>query len=474
MARYEVNIGLETHVQLKTRSKLFCGCATSFGAPPNTNVCPVCLGYPGTLPVVNYEAVRLTVRTGLMLGSKISRWSKFDRKSYFYPDMPKNYQISQYDMPLCVGGELEIECEGRRKKIKLRRIHLEEDVGKSLHFGNSSGIDFNRAGIPLMEIVSEPDINSPQEAHAYLVALKQVLQYGEVSDCNLEQGNVRCDVNCSIRRAGESLGVKTEIKNLNTFRGVFRALEYEISRQINILEAGGAVEQQTLRWDDEKGVTIPLRSKEYAHDYRYFPEPDIPPITLDEALLEQWSEDLPELPAVRRRRFIEQYALPEYDAGVLVAEKEVADFFEATVKQGVPAKAVSNWLMTEVLRVIGATGAALSDLKITPRSLAGLIRLVEKGAISMPAAKEVCEVLLREGGDPEAIVAERGLAQVSDESELQAVVEQTISANPRVVGDYRAGKKAALQFLIGQVMRQTRGRANPKVVAELLRRCLDE
>jgi len=475
MAEYEVSIGLETHVQLKTRSKLFCSCPTSFGQEPNTHVCPVCLGYPGSLPVLNFEAVRLTVLTGLMLECRISRFSKFDRKNYFYPDMPKNYQISQYDLPLCLGGRVEIDVEGRRKVIRLRRIHLEEDVGKSLHFGHSSGVDFNRAGVPLMEIVSEPDLTSAEEAYAYLTALKAILQYGGISDCNLEEGNVRCDVNCSVRRKGAAeLGTKTEIKNMNTFRGVFRALKYEIARQIDLLERGETVEQQTLRWDDERGVTVPLRSKEYAHDYRYFPEPDIPPVVLDEETIAGWRRMVPELPAQRRARFVRDYGLPDYDAGVLTADRELADFFEETVRAGAPAKAASNWLMTEVLRITGEGDRGLSDLRLSPESLAGLIRLVEQGTINMPTAKRVFEVLVEEGGDPDQIVEQRGWAQLSDTASLRAVVERVLQAHGKVVADYRAGKKAALQFLIGQVMRETKGKANPQEAARLLRELLGE
>jgi len=471
MPGYDVSIGLETHVQLKTRSKLFCSCSTRFGEEPNTNICPVCLGYPGALPVVNFEAVRLSVVTGLMLGCRINLQSKFDRKNYFYPDMPKNYQISQYDQPLCTGGSVEIEVDGKVKRIRLRRIHLEEDVGKSFHFGGSSGVDFNRAGIPLMEIVTEPEICSADEAYAYLVALKAVLEYGAVSDCNLEEGNVRCDVNCSVRKHGRSgeLGTKTEIKNLNTFRGVQRALKYEIARQIRVLAGGGTIEQQTLRWDDEKGITVALRSKEYAHDYRYFPEPDIPPVVLGPQQVEAWRDSLPELPSLRKRRFLRQYGLPEYDAGVLVAERDVADFFERIVEAGAEPKAASNWVMTEVLRAMGASGKTLADLGLMPEGLARLISLVERGTVNMPTAKEVFAVMLETGEDPERIVRERGLAQVTDVSELRGVVERVLAAHQKVAADYRAGKEAALQFLIGQVMRQTRGKADPKAAARILR-----
>ncbi len=471
---YIPSIGLEVHVQLKTRTKIFCGCPNDFGAPPNTNVCPVCLGYPGTLPAVNERAIQYTVMTGLMIGSRISAFSKFDRKSYFYPDMPKNYQISQYDKPLCLGGAVEIELDGRKKSIGITRIHLEEDVAKNMHFEASSGIDFNRAGTPLMEIVTEPDLASPEEAMAFLLALKQILLYGGVSDCNLEQGNLRCDVNCSVRPAGQDrLGTKTEIKNMNTFKGVFHALKYELQRQVAVLSQGGAIQQETRRWDPLAGVTQPMRSKEYAHDYRYFPEPDLMPVALAAAQIEAWRAQLPELPASRRRRMVAEYGIPEYDAGVLAADKAVADFFEDTARRCGNPKAASNWVMTDMLRALAEREMEIGQARITPAALAALIKLVDEQAINMPAAREVFAVLFAQGGEPAAVVREKGLSQVSDTGALDALADQAIAANPRTVADYRAGKKAALQFLVGQVMKLSKGKANPQVVMGILRRKLD-
>ena len=460
-------------MQLRTRSKMFCGCPNAFGAEPNTQVCPVCLGYPGALPVINEEAIRLTVRSGLLLGSRINLHSKFDRKNYFYPDQAKNYQISQYDEPLCVGGHLDVAVDGQPLRVGLTRIHLEEDVAKNMHFEGSSGVDFNRAGTPLMEIVTEPDLHTPEETLAFLQALKQVLQYGAISDCNLEQGNIRCDINCSVRRVGaQKLGTKIEIKNMNTFRGVFRALQFEIPRQIRELERGGVIVQETRRWDDEAGRTDSMRGKEDAHDYRYFPEPDLPPVQLSEAGVAAWRAELPELPAARRARLLAQHGLPDYDAGVLVADREVADFFEETVAAGAPAKAASNWIMTELLARVSESGASLRSLRVTPGSLAGLLNLIETRTINGPTAKEVLALLLAEGGDPRAIVQQRGLAQVSDTGALDAFVAQAIAANERSANDYRAGKQAAFEFLVGQVMRLSKGKANPQLAREALKKQL--
>lgn len=467
-------IGLEVHVQLRTASKMFCGCPTSFGAPPNTQVCPVCLGLPGGMPVMNLEAIRLTVMTGLLLGCRIATRSRFDRKNYFYPDMPKNYQISQYDQPLCLGGALDIGPAGARRSIRLRRIHLEEDVAKSLHYGNSSGIDFNRAGTPLMEIVTEPDLRTPEEAHEFLTELQRVLEYGRISECNLEEGNIRCDVNVSVRRGEDgALGTKTELKNLNTFRGVHRALAAEIRRQIAVLESGGRIVQETRRWNDAAGVTEPMRTKEEEHDYRYFPEPDLMPIELSAEQIEVWRAELPELPAARRMRFVAQYSLPEYDAGVLTADRGVADFFEATVRICGRPKSVSNWVMTEVLRFLSERGATIGHLPLTPAALAELITAVEEGRVSALAGKEVLADLLEQGGSPEDVIRAKGLAQVSDDAAIAEWAAQAIAQHPGPAADYRAGKAAALQFLIGQVMKLSRGRANPKLAAAKLRRQLD-
>jgi aspartyl-tRNA(Asn)/glutamyl-tRNA(Gln) amidotransferase subunit B len=474
MSAYAAAIGLEVHIQLDTRSKMFCGCSTRFGAPPNTNVCPVCLGYPGAMPAMNETAIRLTVLTGMMIGSDISAHSKFDRKSYFYPDMPKNYQISQYDKPLCVGGRLEIETDAGRKPIRIVRIHLEEDVGKNMHFRETSGVDFNRAGIPLMEVVTAPDLSTPREAYDFLQALKQVVTYAGVSRCNLEEGNLRCDVNCSVRPAGSDvLGTKTEIKNMNTFRGVLHALEYEIARQTGVLAAGGAIEQETRRWDPDQGVTSAMRSKEEAHDYRYFPEPDLMPVVLAEETLAAWRAGLPEAPRARRARLEREYGLPAYDAGVLADNRGVADYFEAAARLSKNPKAVSNWVMTDVLRTLSETDTGIEALRVTPAALARLIELVDEGRINSPTARQVFTVLSETGGDPAAIVEERGLAQVSDDDELARLVARAMQENQGSVADYRKGKKAALQYLVGQVMRASRGKANPGVAARLLAARLD-
>lgn len=473
--RYLTTIGLEVHVQLKTQSKMFCGCSTAYGADPNTQVCPVCLGYPGVMPTMNEEAIKLTVMMGMMIGLEISRYSKFDRKSYFYPDMPKNYQITQYDMPLCLGGSVEIDTDDGTRTIGITRIHLEEDVGKSTHFGHSSGVDFNRAGIPLMEIVSEPDISCPEEAFAFLQAIKRTAVYAGVSDCDLEKGNLRVDVNCSVRPEGQQgLGTKTEVKNMNTFKGVLSALKYEIGRQIDVLESGGKIRQETLRWDVDAGVTSSMRSKEDAHDYRYFPEPDLMPVCLSSSQVETWRSALPEAPRVRRQRLVQEYGIPDYDAGVLVAEKSVADYYEETARLSSNPKAASNWIMTEVLRVLSETGRGVETILVKPGELAKLIGLVEDGTISSTAAKDVFAEMLVSGGDPGKIVEMKGLTQVSDESAIESMVDQAMAENQKSVDDYRAGKTAAAKFLVGQVMRLSKGKADPRVVGEMIARKLSE
>jgi aspartyl-tRNA(Asn)/glutamyl-tRNA(Gln) amidotransferase subunit B len=464
------DIGLEVHVQLRTRSKLFCACPADFGAPPNTHVCPVCLGYPGAMPVLNGSAVRLTVMAGLMLGSRVNAVSHFDRKSYFYPDMPKNYQISQYDRPLCEGGALEFAVAEGARTVRIRRIHLEEDVAKNIHFAACSGVDFNRAGVPLMEIVSEPDLHTPAEAMAFLQSLREILLHTRVSDCNLEEGNVRCDVNVSLRPAGAAaLGVKVEIKNMNTFKGVFQALAHEIERQGALLGGGGRAVQETRRWDPDAGATSSMRTKEDEQDYRYFPEPDLPPVTLAAETLAVWRAELPEAPRARRARLTAQYGLPEYDAGVLAADPAVADFFEAAAQAGAPPKVASNWIMTEMLRLMAEAGTTAGKVPLTPAALARLTALQESGALNSSAAKEVFAELFARGGDPEAIMRARGLEQLSDAGALEALVGQVLAAHPGPAADYRSGKTAALQFLVGQVMRLSRGKAHPSRTAELLR-----
>jgi len=459
---YEAVIGLEVHVQLKTRSKMFCGCGTESGAEPNTRVCPVCLGYPGVMPVINAEAVRKTILAGLMIGSQIAPFSKWDRKNYFYPDMPKNYQISQYDLPLCVGGAVIING----KRIGVTRIHLEEDVAKSFHFATSSGVDFNRAGTPLMECVSEPDLRSPDEAFAYLTALKEIFISGGVSDCDMEKGQLRCDCNVSVRPVGQqAFGEKIEIKNMNSISGVRRAVAYEIERQISALGRGEKLQQETRRWDDEAGKTFVMRTKEYAHDYRYFPEPDLMPVQVTDALLAEIRQLIPELPDAKRLRFVQQYGLPEYDAGVLVADAAVAKFYDAAAGQSKNPKAISNWVMTELL-------SKFAESKITPGQLAELVGLIDAGQINGKIAKEVFAEMFGTGKSPAAIVQVRGLVQVSDTGALEAFVDQAIAANPKSVADFQAGNPAAINFLKGQVMKLSKGKANPQVVGEILQRKL--
>jgi aspartyl-tRNA(Asn)/glutamyl-tRNA(Gln) amidotransferase subunit B len=463
------SIGLEVHVQLRTNTKMFCSCPNRYGGEPNTHVCPVCLGYPGALPVINAEAVKLTVMTGQLLGCRINLRNKFDRKNYFYPDQAKNYQISQYDQPLCEGGQLEIQLKDRTKVIRITRIHLEEDVAKNTHFGDGSGIDFNRAGTPLMEIVTEPDMENEDEAFAFLTALKQILAYAEISDCNLEQGNIRCDINTSVRPTRESpLGTKVEIKNMNTFRGAHRALAHEIQRQIREVQRGRTIPQETRRWDDDAGVSSSMRTKEYAHDYRYFPEPDLLPVELTQEQVDAWSALLPERPAERRERMIREYGIPDYDAGVLAADRAIADFFEKAARLSGKGKAVSNWMMSEMMRLLTATGKDIGAAKITPEALAALVELVEAKTINQPAAKEVFALLFEQGGDPRQIVKDRGLVQVSDAGAIQGFVDQVVRDNDRSVQDYKGGKEAALQFLVGQVMRISKGKANPQMARELL------
>ena len=466
---YIPSIGLEVHVQLRTRTKMFCGCSTAFGAPPNSHVCPVCLGYPGAMPVMNVEAIRLTVQAGLMLGCEIGAFSKFDRKSYFYPDMPKNYQITQYDKPLCLGGGLEIEVGGVTKTIHLTRIHLEEDVGKSTHHASCSGVDFNRAGVPLMEIVTEPDIGSADEAMVFLLALKQTLLYAGVSDCNLEEGNLRCDVNISVRPEGtDKLGTKAEIKNMNTFKGVHAALLHEIDRHTNLVSGGGRVVQQTRRWEPDLGETIPMRGKEDAHDYRYFPEPDLLPVVLDRAQIEAWNATLPERPADRRTRLVQTYGIPVYDAGVLTTDRAVADFFETAAQLCSNGKTVSNWIMTDVLRLLGESGCTLGQCALTPGMLAELIQLVERRTINQPTAKGLLPELFEKGGRPAELVAARGLGQMGGADEIGKLVDQAIAANPKSVQDFLAGKQAAAQSLVGQVMKMSRGKADPQLAGKLV------
>jgi len=469
---YEAIIGIEVHVELLTRSKVFCGCSTAFGAPPNSQVCPVCLGMPGVLPVMNKRAVELVIMTGLALNCEISGWSKLDRKNYFYPDLPKNYQISQYDLPISAGGFLEIDVDETTKRIGITRVHLEEDTGKNLHpeGASYSQVDFNRCGVPLMEVVSEPDMRSPQEAHEYLQRLKAILQYLEVSDCNMEEGSLRAEANVSLRREGSSeYGTKTEIKNVNSFKGVQKALEYEIERQNKVLSSGGAIVQETRMWDEQRGVTSTMRSKEQAHDYRYFPEPDLVPIVVDDAWIKELRQALPELPRARKERFVAEYGIPEYDAGVLTAAKAVADYYEECVRCGAEPKAASNWVMGELQFRLRETGTDMAECRIRPEDLASMLKLIEEGTISGKIAKAVFEEMFATGKTPGDIVGEHGLQQITDTEQIGEVIDAVIRDNPEPVESYRRGKTKALAFLVGQVMKATRGKANPQLVNEILR-----
>ncbi len=489
---YEAVIGLETHVQLKTKSKMWCGCANAFGAEPNTNVCPVCLGLPGVLPVANEEALRLTVLTGYLLNCTIPRHAKFDRKNYFYPDASKNYQLTQYDQPSTAHGFVDFEFNGGISRVRITRAHLEEDVGKLTHFDRTSGVDFNRAGVPLMEIVSEPDLTSADMAYEYLNALKDILIYGGVSDCDMEKGMVRCDVNISVRPVGaKELGAKIEIKNMNSFSGVRRAAEYEIARQIEVVKNGGKLKQSTRRWDDVAGVTEEMRSKEDAHDYRYFPEPDLMPFAPTDAWLADVQKRVVELPLARKQRFITSYQLPAGDAEVFKNDVALGNYFEPIAKQSKNPKAVANWVINNLRAKVteanerekaeqGALGlepadmqlTSLTDLKFKPEALAELIGLVEGKSISNSAAQQVFAEMFESGKAPAAIVQEKGLAQVSDTGVIEKFCDDAIAANPNPVADYQAGKVAALNSLKGQVMKLSKGKANPALVGEILERKL--
>jgi aspartyl-tRNA(Asn)/glutamyl-tRNA(Gln) amidotransferase subunit B len=468
---YEPVIGLEVHVQLRTESKIFCGCSTKFGSLPNTQVCPVCLGLPGVLPVLNKKAVQYAIMTALSINCSISTFSKFDRKNYFYPDLPKAFQISQYDKPLTYDGWINIS----NKKIRIKRAHLEEDAGKLIHNEESraSFVDYNRTGMPLLEIVTEPDIKSPEEAHEYLTVLKQILEYLDVSDCNMEEGSLRCDANVSIRPKGETiLGVKTEVKNMNSFKGVQKALNYEILRQKKALEEGGKITQETRLWDPDTEVTHPMRSKEEAHDYRYFPEPDLVPIEISQEMIEEIKKTLPEMPAKKKERFVKQYNLPEYDAGVLTSGRKLSEYFESAVqcgKKGGNPKLISNWIMAELLREINACCISVDKSPVPPRNLNKLIELIEDSTISGKIAKDVFIEMFKTGKDPESIVKDKGLVQITDASALGSVIDKVIEANGKSVSDYKAGKESALMFLVGQTMKESKGKANPVLVQKLLR-----
>jgi aspartyl-tRNA(Asn)/glutamyl-tRNA(Gln) amidotransferase subunit B len=469
---YETVIGLEVHAQLLTKSKMFCSCSTDYvNAPPNTYVCPICLGMPGTLPVINKKAVEYTIMTALALKCTIPEYSKFDRKNYFYPDMMKNYQISQYDAPIGKHGCLTIDSNGHQKKINITRVHLEEDVAKLLHRGNYSLVDVNRSGIPLMETVSEPEISSAEEARDYLVKLRAILRYLGVSTGNMEDGSFRCDANISIRPSGsKELLSKVEVKNMNSFKAVYQALKYESKRQRKVLEEGGTLVQETRGWMDEKEVTVSQRSKEYADDYRYFPEPDLPPLFFDRAWIEEIKARLPELPETRKGRFMAQYDLPLYDASILTSSRAMADYFEDCLKLTSPnkAKMVSNWLLGDFSRLLNATDSDIENTRVSPSLLVELLNLVDKRTISGPTAKAVFEKMFYTGKRASDIVAEGKLSQLSDATELNGIVKQVLANNAKAVADYKAGKQQALTFLTGQIMKVTKGTANPAVVREIL------
>ncbi|MEV2908998.1 Asp-tRNA(Asn)/Glu-tRNA(Gln) amidotransferase subunit GatB [Paenibacillus larvae] len=469
--KFETVIGLEVHVELHTKTKIFCGCSTSFGAPPNTHTCPVCLGHPGVLPVLNRQAVDYAIKAAMSLNCQIAEETKFDRKNYFYPDSPKAYQISQYDKPIGEHGWIEIEVNGNTKRIGITRLHLEEDAGKLTHVegGSASLVDFNRVGTPLIEIVSEPDLRSPEEARAYLEKLKAIMQYCDVSDVKMEEGSLRCDANISLRPVGQAeFGTKAELKNMNSFRGVQRGLEYEVIRQTELLEDGEKVVQETRRWDEAQGKTLSMRSKEEAHDYRYFPDPDLVKVYIDEEWKERIRSTIPELPDARKARYIRDYGLPSYDAEILTSSLKLAEFFEESLEYTADAKMVSNWVMGELLGYLNANNLEIMDVKVTGKGLGEMIGLIEKGTISSKIAKTVFKEMIETGKAPQQIVEEKGLVQISDEGAIQAVVNQVIQNNPQSVADYKAGKEKAVGFLVGQVMKETRGKANPGLVNKLI------
>jgi|UniRef100_A0A7C3SM05 aspartyl-tRNA(Asn)/glutamyl-tRNA(Gln) amidotransferase subunit B len=472
---YEAVIGLEVHAQLLTKSKIFCGCSTAFGAPPNTQTCPVCLGMPGVLPVLNRKAVEFALKMALATNCRIAPESVFARKNYFYPDLPKGYQISQYEQPLAEHGYLDIVANGQRKRIGIARIHLEEDAGKLIHSETRpvSFVDFNRTGVPLIEIVSEPDLRTPEEAVEYLKGLRNILLYLEICDCNMEEGSLRCDANVSLRPVGTTaLGTKTELKNMNSFRFVRQALEYEIRRQRALLADGREIVQETRLWDAAKGQTFSMRGKEEAHDYRYFPDPDLVPVKVEAEWLETLRRSLPELPMARAERFVSQYGLPEYDAEVLTGDKALADYFEACLQEFPQPKKVANWIMSELMRELKKEEAGIAAVKVTPQALGRLLALVDQGVISGKIAKAVFDEMMATGKDPQDIIRAKGLVLISDAGALENLAREILAAHPKEVADYRAGKTKVLSFFVGQMMKKTKGQANPQLANEIFRRLL--
>jgi aspartyl-tRNA(Asn)/glutamyl-tRNA(Gln) amidotransferase subunit B len=474
--KYEAVIGLEVHAQLLTKSKVFCGCSTKFGNPPNTNVCPVCLGHPGVLPVLNKKAVEYTVLMGLATNCAINERSVLARKNYFYPDLPKGYQISQYELPICEGGFITIVSDDSQKKIRIKRIHLEEDAGKSIHDqGYETLVDLNRCGTPLMEIVSEPDIKSAKEAYSYLYKMRQVVQYLGICDGNMEEGSLRCDANISVRLKGEDkLGTKTEVKNMNSFKSVERAINHEVERQVEVLEDGGEIVQQTLLWNADLNEAFPMRSKEEAHDYRYFPEPDLLPVVISEEWKKEIAEQLPELPDERKEKLISKYNLPEYDADILTQNKAIVDYYEEVVSSTNDFKAASNWIMGDVLKAINEQKLDIRNFSVSAANLAKLINLIKENIISGKIAKEIFPVMLQERKDPEIIINEKGLKQITDTSEIENVVDKIVESYQDEVKQFLEGKEKVIGFFVGQVMKETKGKANPKLVNEALRKKLNE
>ncbi len=476
---FEAVIGLEVHAQLLTKTKIFCACSTAFGAPANANTCPVCLGFPGALPVLNREAVIMAVKAALGLECQVNPVSIFARKNYFYPDLPKGYQISQFDQPLAEHGQIVLSGGEAPKKIRIKRIHMEEDAGKSIHDGFAdsnrySYIDLNRSGTPLVEVVSEPDLSTPAEAYEYLSRLKVILEYLEVCDGNMEEGSLRCDANVSIRPMGETrLGTKIELKNLNSFRFVEKALEYEITRQIQVVRGGGSLVQETRLWNSDEQRTYSMRSKEEAHDYRYFPEPDLPPLKVSEAWQAEIRSTMPELPETRKARLIREFELPEYDAVILTSQRRLADYYEKTAAACPNPKAASNWIMGDLLRDLKEYNLEIQDSPVSPESLGELINLIESGEISGKMGKDVFEAMFREKKGPRQIIEEKGLKQISDTSSLEKIIQEVITQNPDAVKNYKAGKKASFGFFVGQVMKATKGQANPQLVNGLLKAALD-
>lgn len=473
--KYEAVIGLEVHAQMLTSTKIFCGCPTKFGSEPNTQTCPVCIGMPGVLPVLNKKALQFAIKTGLATHCRISSYSRFARKNYFYPDLPKGYQISQYELPICENGFLEIIADGTVKKIGITRIHMEEDAGKNIHegAGNYSFVDLNRAGVPLMEIVSEPDIRSPGEAVEYMRKLRTILRYLEVCDGNMEQGSLRCDANVSVRLSGQkTFGTRAEVKNINSFRFVERALEYEIKRQVQVIDSGGSIVQETRLWDPNRGVTESMRGKEEAHDYRYFPEPDLVPIVVEPEWIDEVKASLPELPDIRRERFTAEYGLPATDAGLLVTEKPLADWYEEAVKLGGQPKVVANWVMGELMRLLNEDNKTIEKCPLKPVQLVDMLKLIDNRTISVKIAKSVFEEMYRTEKDPKDIVSEKGLVQISDSGEIEKTIDKVISEHPEEVQRYKDGEEKLMGFFVGQVMKATKGKANPHMANELLKKKL--